>query len=128
MKTKSWIVGREASADISIADPSVSREHAEVSMEAGGTLLVVDRGSSNGTYVVRQGTVTRIQTSAVHSQDQVRFGAVTIQAADLMAAIQKKQSAAKPAAAASRTSVRLIRCACGAVKESGGACNACGQA
>lgn len=117
MMSKPWIVGREASADIPIADPSVSREHAEVSIDAEGRLVVTDKGSSNGTFLVQtNGAATRLrQQTAIAPADQVRFGAVTIGAADLITAIRRKQK-----------SVRLIRCGCGAVKPAAAPCPTCG--
>jgi hypothetical protein len=42
--------GREGDNDIVITDPSVSRLHAEIRQEADG-YVIVDRGSSNGTWV-----------------------------------------------------------------------------
>ena len=45
-----WLVGRGASADITIPDPAVSRHHAEVELTAAG-LRVRDLGSANGTFI-----------------------------------------------------------------------------
>lgn len=44
------LIGRGASADLTIADAAVSRHHAEVEVTAGG-LRVRDLGSANGTFI-----------------------------------------------------------------------------
>lgn len=45
-----WLIGRGASADITIPDSAVSRHHAEVELTAQG-LRVRDLGSANGTFI-----------------------------------------------------------------------------
>jgi len=68
-------VGRE-SADIVLADPSVSRRHAQVTLD-GGSLTVEDLGSTNGTFVagspVRAGTPVAAQSGTL-----LRFGSVQL--------------------------------------------------
>ena len=44
------IIGRDPSADISIADQSISRKHAKVSRE-GTVIKIEDLGSANGTVI-----------------------------------------------------------------------------
>nr|MCU0636220.1 FHA domain-containing protein [Gemmatimonadaceae bacterium] len=44
------VIGREAACDLPIADPEVSRRHAELSADPDG-LRVRDLGSRNGTFV-----------------------------------------------------------------------------
>jgi pSer/pThr/pTyr-binding forkhead associated (FHA) protein/NADPH-dependent 2,4-dienoyl-CoA reductase/sulfur reductase-like enzyme len=46
-------IGRDPSADVSIADPAVSGTHAQIT-EHGGALYVRDLGSRNGTFVNRE--------------------------------------------------------------------------
>jgi pSer/pThr/pTyr-binding forkhead associated (FHA) protein/NADPH-dependent 2,4-dienoyl-CoA reductase/sulfur reductase-like enzyme len=46
-------IGRDPSADVSIADPAVSGTHAQIT-EHGGVLYVRDLGSRNGTFVNRE--------------------------------------------------------------------------
>lgn len=46
-------IGREPQCDVFLDDITVSRAHAEVRQEPGG-LLLVDAGSTNGTYVNRR--------------------------------------------------------------------------
>jgi predicted component of type VI protein secretion system len=46
-------IGREASADIVIADPEVSRAHARLVTKPGG-VIIEDLGSTNGTFINKQ--------------------------------------------------------------------------
>src|SRR4051812_28541398 len=43
-------VGRDPSADISVADQSISRKHARLNKES-GKIRLTDLGSSNGTFI-----------------------------------------------------------------------------
>ena len=44
-------IGRGLNNDIVTADPRASRLHAEVRRAEGGTLILIDPGSTNGTYL-----------------------------------------------------------------------------
>ncbi len=63
------VVGREASCDIRIDDPSVSRHHAEV-MRAGRGWAIRDTGSTNGTSV----NDAPISQSRIYNGDRIRLG------------------------------------------------------
>ena len=62
-------IGREASNSIQLHDREVSRHHAEIHGE-GERLVLLDLGSSNGTYVNGE----RIKTHELASGDQVQIG------------------------------------------------------
>lgn len=62
-------VGRDPELYLVIDDPSVSRLHARISVEAEGA-KVVDMRSSNGTFVNNR----RVETKALESGDLLRFG------------------------------------------------------
>ena len=62
-------VGREPPAELLIADPTISRRHAQLSAVPGG-IHVRDLGSSNGTYVNEQPVTDVIVTST----DTLRIG------------------------------------------------------
>ncbi len=69
------VVGRAPTSDVVIADPSVSRRHAELSAE-GGRVSLRDLDSANGTLV----NGARGATFAIVPGDIVTFGAVPFKA------------------------------------------------
>lgn len=115
---RSYSVGRDAAADIPIADTSVSRLHAVLGDLGEGRLSVTDRGSSNGTFVVRGGVARAIQSEQVSAADTLRFGSVEIAVADLLDILRQKSAPLV-------RSQRLVRCGCGAVKPVRGVCPFC---
>lgn len=67
-------VGREG-ADVLVPDPTVSRRHAQLTLE-GGQVVVEDLGSTNGTYVA--GAQVRMgERGAGYSGDTIKFGSVS---------------------------------------------------
>ena len=135
---RSYILGREASTDIPVADASVSRQHAEITMLPDGRLFVTDCNSSNGTFVIRKGAARRIHQEAVLESDSLRFGDVILRVPDLIDTLRRKSrgvaaaSAAAPAERASASSPprppgKLYRCECGAVRSHGSPCPSCSQ-
>lgn len=46
-----FTIGRDPGSDIFLNDMTVSREHATLAVDSGGTVTVADVGSLNGTYV-----------------------------------------------------------------------------
>ena len=65
------LLGRHISADIRIADPSVSRYHAVMTV-TGGVWCITDLGSKGGTYV----NEARVKQSKLYPGDTVRLGNV----------------------------------------------------
>jgi hypothetical protein len=63
-------VGRKVDKDLVIADPRVSRDHAQI-MQEGHDFFVVDLGSKHGTYVNGE----RIQRQKLERGDRLEFGA-----------------------------------------------------
>jgi adenylate cyclase len=78
------IVGRAVNSDVPIYDPTISRQHAQVSVQNDG-VLVKDLGSSNGTFL----NGSRITEAVAQPNDVVMFGKVSFYV----------REAAKPAAA-----------------------------
>jgi adenylate cyclase len=60
------VLGRALSSDLPVLDPTVSRRHAELTIEP-ETVLVRDLGSSNGTFV----NGTRVTTTSIRMGDRV---------------------------------------------------------
>lgn len=123
-KTK-FTIGRDRSADIPLADPSVSRLHAEVNLLDNGGLFVTDCNSSNGTFLHRDGAPRQIRQETIRASDQIQFGNVVIAASDLIAVAQTAATPQRPQALP--RSAKLIRCGCGAVKALGSECPFCGD-
>ena len=58
-------------------DMSVSKTHAQFQVTPDGTLVVMDRGSTNGSVLVRQGVAKVLspgRASTLLAGDRVRFG------------------------------------------------------
>ena len=71
---REWmVVGRGRSADIVIAEPTISRAHAAIGYEQ-GNFFVQDLGSTNGTMV----NGTKAQRELLKSGDEVQIGRLLI--------------------------------------------------
>lgn len=141
-----FTIGREKSCDVPIADDSVSRLHAEIWLSEDGKVMMADRGSSNGTVLVRNGETSPLTHAAVMPADQVRFGGITLSVGQVIEAIEHKNPGALtirdakkppplpppppppagPGASAPRPGgAMLVRCECGAIKTMGQVCPGC---
>ncbi len=85
---RKFTIGREKSCDVLVGDESVSRVHAEIWLADDGKIMLADRGSSNGTMLVRAGTAAAMNYGSVERTDQVRFGSVTLDVKDLIEALE----------------------------------------
>src|ERR1700684_1117125 len=63
-------VGRKVDKDLVIADPRVSRDHAQIVLE-GDDFYLIDQGSKHGTFVNGE----RIQRQKLERNDRLEFGA-----------------------------------------------------
>jgi EAL domain-containing protein (putative c-di-GMP-specific phosphodiesterase class I) len=66
-----FVIGRDASCDLSIAAAETSRQHARIEQDASGALLVTDLISGNGTFVNR---VQVYGSAAIADGDVLHFG------------------------------------------------------
>jgi two-component system, NtrC family, sensor kinase len=73
VEAESSIIGRDASCEISLRDPGVSRRHAVLAVK-GGRCLLQDSGSHNGTQV----NGARVKTALLQTGDQIRVGNTTL--------------------------------------------------
>lgn len=71
------LLGRHVSADIRIADASVSRYHAVMTV-TGGVWSITDLGSTSGTFINEH----RVKQGRVHPGDIIRLGNVQLQVTD----------------------------------------------
>jgi hypothetical protein len=92
--SRRFTIGRERSCDVAIADESVSRVHAEIWLTPDGALMMTDRGSSNGSMVMRAGQSFVLNDQVVLPTDDIRFGSVTLPVAELVIAIEIKNPGA----------------------------------
>jgi pSer/pThr/pTyr-binding forkhead associated (FHA) protein len=81
-----YTIGR-ADADIVLDTPekTVSKHHAELTISDNGrSLYLVDWGSSNGTFVRRDGRWEKIKQDLIKEEDLVRFGSSNVRIRDLL--------------------------------------------
>ena len=69
---QSKVIGRSVDADAVVDEPSLSRQHARLSMANDGAVTVEDLGSTNGVFV--NGTQRRV--ASVVPGDTVRLGSL----------------------------------------------------
>ena len=69
----SLIIGRSRRADLVLADPNISRQHAEVRRE-GDTYVIVDLDSTNGVLVNRRA----VKRAVLQEGDRVELGATEL--------------------------------------------------
>lgn len=65
-----FTIGRKTDKDLVIADPRISRDHAEIQV-VGGDFILVDVGSRHGTYV----NGAKVEREKLSPNDRVEFGA-----------------------------------------------------
>jgi len=51
LDSDAFLIGRHSSNDLTIADPSVSRRHAEIHRRGDGTFTITDLDSMNGVFI-----------------------------------------------------------------------------
>ncbi len=68
------LIGRSDDAEIHIEDEGVSRKHAKIIRMADGQIMIVDLGSTNGTYF----NGTRITEHVLKDGDKIQIGSTTI--------------------------------------------------
>ena len=69
-----FILGRVQGCDLVIRDERASRQHAELRVEPGGGLRVVDLGSANGTFVDGR----RVEEALLAGGEELRIGGVEL--------------------------------------------------
>jgi len=72
------VLGRALSSDLPVLDPTVSRRHAELTIESSSVMLK-DLGSSNGTFV----NGSRVTTTKLRMGDRVVFGKILFELHDM---------------------------------------------
>jgi len=84
----SYAIGRGTGNQIVIRDghgyDTVSTNHAELVLDHEGRYYLIDKGSSNGTYVRRGGKWQRVRQEYVDGADRILLGDFETSVADLM--------------------------------------------
>ena len=136
---QAFSIGRAPECDVVIADPSVSRKHAELLVLDDGALFLVDCQSTGGTKVTQRGVTREIRQEVVDADATVQFGEVSMPIGFLLDALRAKHAGAglpaslSPGPQPSRQGqswakgARLVRCRCGVVKVKGQRCRECGE-
>ena len=136
---RKFTIGRAPGNDFRLDDPSVSAQHAVLEFDR-GRLVITDRRSSNGTYLVRpDGSQKAVTSQLVTGIDRIRFGKVELLVQSILDAIHAA-ALPEPSDARRRSGsdagpddergrrVRgkgLVRAECGHVVKSGGRCGVC---
>ena len=68
-----WVVGRGRSADLALAEPTISRSHAAIGFDADG-FFVQDLGSTNGTWL----NGGPAQRAVLKHGDTIQMGKLTL--------------------------------------------------
>src|ERR1700689_4127386 len=71
---KSFSIGRSRECDVIIAEPSVSRHHAEIIVNSAADFVLIDCESKFGTFLRRDGGWRPVSSTGVAIDDQVRLG------------------------------------------------------
>jgi predicted component of type VI protein secretion system len=149
--SRRFTIGRDRECDVPIFDDSVSRLHAEIWLADDGSLMMADRGSANGTTVVRGKLKFPLNQEVILPGDYIRMGGVMLSAGEIVEAVEAKQPGVLTPRAAIPSALpppplppafppppgmhnagpprpqggQLVRCECGAIKTLGQICPGC---
>ena len=140
MKKNRFTIGRSDENDIVLADPSVSRRHAELAVLDNGRLFLTDCRSANGSRILRGGTPVEVRQEMLAWNDTLQFGDVTLAVREIAAALSaaglSNMAPGGPGAGPDEEKPppvpwvrgdRLVRCPCGAVRRKDERCRECGE-
>lgn len=74
IENNEMLIGRSDEAEIQIDDEGVSRKHAKISKLADGQIMLIDLGSTNGTFF----NGTKISEHILKDGDKIQIGSTTI--------------------------------------------------
>lgn len=88
---KYFTIGRSRQSDIVLADDSVSRIHAKLSISANGNMVIIDNKSTHGTFLSNSDcNATLITQNPVDITDTILFGECALKVLDLIESIRLK--------------------------------------
>lgn len=129
-------IGRGQGCDVLLTHASISRRHAELTVEGNGAMSIRDLDSSGGTFILRGGKEIEVSSrTSLRSGDCLRLGDYEISVTDLLDLAAAAGHAMKPAPgmrpveaeSGDRPRTRMVRCDCGTIKERGKECPSCGS-
>lgn len=97
------VLGRALSSDLPVLDPTVSRRHAELTVEP-NTVTLRDLGSSNGTFV----NGDRVSTARLNAGDRIIFGKIVFELREL-SPVMIDDGSAETMRRAARAGTTIIR-------------------
>jgi pSer/pThr/pTyr-binding forkhead associated (FHA) protein len=86
-------IGREASCELSLEHPTVSRFHARIELANDGFVSLLDTGSRNGTFLNRGDSWIRFKRVTLCIGDRIRFGELEIPLERLTAVFGNRSNA-----------------------------------
>lgn len=89
---KRILIGSASHCDFRVSDRTVSREHAELVVKDDGTIFIIDRNSTNGTFIKDSSGQSlsgwkRISQEAIKSNDVVLIGRYRLNISDVLATL-----------------------------------------
>jgi len=136
--TKTFIIGRGRDSDILLTHGSISRRHAELVVGNDGSAEIRDLQSSGGTFLLRGGKEIPVTGAKLKPTDMLRLSSYDISVKDLLSLLPEEKSVVKsrpappatpgpaPVNTPGNVKTRMMRCACGSIKERGKPCPDCG--
>ena len=135
-RTQTVTIGRGRDCDLLLTHNSISRKHAELIIDSDGGYGIRDLQSTGGTFLLRGGQEIPVTETKLNPGDTLRFGNYDISLKNLLSLLPEEKPAASrskriPAATGgggggSGGRSRMMRCACGSIKERGKPCPDCG--
>lgn len=83
-------IGRDASCDIILDDPRISRRHAYLTLSPDGKIHFEDEGSMNGSYLLEGSDRVRITSTYLKPSARLQFGKVQISLTEIMRKIHAR--------------------------------------
>lgn len=85
-------IGRSGKCDIVMSESSMSRIHAEVTLTHTGRVFVVDRLSSQGTYVAKGDDLVQVRQTFAGPDDIVFFGELGLSGDELRECVERREA------------------------------------